>query len=87
MLFNNAGGKIKILAWAILFFGVLMSIFIGMYLLLESRNMGDLKNTFVVSSMAVFFFGSLLSYFISLIIYGFGSLVENSDKHAQKSNT
>lgn len=70
--FHNIGGKIKVLASVCTVIGIILSILLGVFLIGYSET--------PVYGILVFFVGPLLSWVSSFFIYGFGQLIENSDK-------
>lgn len=72
-MFDNIGGKIKNLAVVICWVGIILSIIIGISL------MGLLEEIGFVG-IIVMIVGSLFSWIGSFFMYGFGQLIENSDK-------
>lgn len=77
-MFTNIGSKIKTLAKILAWIGIIVSIIIGIrYVILGIEN---LQSEFVVLGFLCTLIGSLLSWISSFCLYGFGQLVENSDK-------
>lgn len=70
-MFDNIGGKIKILAKVICLIGILGSIFAGIVVI---ANGHDLK-----LGVGIMLVGSLFSWIISFFIYGFGQLIEKTE--------
>ena len=79
MFFDNPGGKIKMVAKVLFIIGIIFSILGWFYFLLESRDAQDNQVFLINISMIVLIAGSISSWLINLFIYGFGSLIENSD--------
>ena len=69
-MFDNIGGKIKTVASTLTVLGIILSILAGLITLLDGE----------ISGLFVMIFGSLFSWLGSFLLYGFGQLVENSDK-------
>ena len=69
-MFDNIGSKIKTVATTLTALGITLSVLAGIVILCE----GDASGLFVI------IFGSLLSWLGSFLLYGFGQLVENSDR-------
>lgn len=65
-MFDNIGGKIKVLAQVVCWLGIIISVFLG---LINFENGG----------IIVIILGSLFSWVGSFTLYGFGQLIENSD--------
>lgn len=72
-MFSNIGSKIKALATFVTCVGIVGSIIIGMVIIGNDEDLALLG----IIIMAV---GSLLAWISSFVLYGFGQLVENSDK-------
>lgn len=69
-MFGNIGGKIKVLAQVICCVGIIVSIVAAVKFFEENP----------VKSALVLILGILLSWIGNFVLYGFGQLVENSDK-------
>ena len=69
-MFDNIGSKIKTVASTLTVIGIVLSIISGLIVLLDGE----------ISGLFMMIFGSLLSWLGSFLLYGFGQLVENSDK-------
>lgn len=80
-LFNNIGGKIKMLAQITCWIGIVGSIIAGIVLLVEDGGYGEL----IVPGILVAVGGSLLSWCGSFVLYGFGELIENTSEIAQNT--
>lgn len=80
-MFNNIGQKLKKLAKAYCGIGISVCI-IGGIVLLSIDDDWEL----ILAGILTAVFGSLFSYVISMFIYGFGQLIENSDILLQNSN-
>ncbi len=95
-MFNNIGGKIKGLAKFLCWLGIILSVIIGVILIIAAAS--SRSYTFdgygeritlssggsVVAGILVIVFGSLASWIGSFFMYGFGELVENSKKVADR---
>ena len=83
-MFNNIGNKIKILAKVICWFGIVLSVILGLYfstvLLVESILIKILF--FILYSII----GSFSSWFGSFILYGFGELIVNTKSIVNNQN-
>ncbi len=73
-MYENVGGKLKGLAVASMLVGIILSISIG-GLFFENEDM-------IFIGIIIMIAGFLMSWISSLALYGFGQLVENSDKIA-----
>ena len=72
-MFSNIGSKIKGLAVFITSLGIIASVIGGIALMTSDEEL-------ILPGFLVMIFGSLASWVSSFFIYGFGQLVENSDK-------
>lgn len=72
-MFDNIGGKIKVVAKVECWIGIISSFIAGISLMSEDEELFGLIGFFVIV------IGSLASWLGSFLIYGFGQLVENSD--------
>lgn len=70
-MYKGIGGKIKTLAGVITCIGILLSIVSGVTLMVLD---------YVVAGIFVMLAGFLFSWVSTFILYGFGQMVENSDK-------
>lgn len=71
-MFDNIGGKIKKLARIVCIIGIIASFIAGILLM-------NIRYTFEVG-LAILLVGPLLSWIGSYFTYGFGQLIENTDK-------
>ena len=81
-MFSNISGKIKTLAQALCWIGIVGSVISGLAMM---GSGGDLA----LLGFVVIVIGSLLSWVSSFTLYGFGQLIENTDKivlNAEKPN-
>ena len=79
-MFNNIGKKIKTVTLFFFVIGCILSIVLGAYIIAKINKWG----------WALLLLGPLSSWISSLLTYGFGQLVENSDrmvKIMQRHNT
>lgn len=85
-MFDNIGNKIKDLAIFICWIGIGVSVVIGMILLVMGSSAADSRYTedaapgFYIAGFAVAAVGSLLSWVGSFFMYGFGELIEDTQK-------
>ena len=70
-MYKGIGGKIKTLAGVITCLGILLSIVAGVILMTKS---------YVLAGIFVMLVGFLVSWISTFMLYGFGQMVENSDK-------
>ena len=95
-MFNNIGGKIKGLAIFLCWLGIILYVIIGVIMIIAAAS--SRSYTFdsygekitlstggsIVAGILVIVFGSLASWIGSFFMYGFGELVENSKKVADR---
>lgn len=79
-MFDNIGAKIKSLATTTTAIGIIFSIIIAIIITVSTN--GDLA----IIGILFLIVGSLIAWLSSLVLYGFGQLVENSDKLVNNSN-
>lgn len=79
-MYNDIGGKIKILAKVIFIVGMMASIIIGFTICFTSDDM------LIIVGLLVMVVGSIVAWISSLCLYGFGQLIENSDIIAAEYN-
>ncbi len=72
-MFKNIGKKIKILAQIITWIGIVVSCLLGVIMMFASPYG-------VLPGILIIIVGSLSSWISSFILYGFGQLIDNSDK-------
>lgn len=77
-MFENIGGKIKRIAEIETWIGIILSIMFGLSMM---SNEGE----YVFLGLFIIVFGSLISWTTSLLIYGFGQLIDNTDKLVAQS--
>lgn len=70
-MFKNIGDKIKTMAQIICFTGILISLFFGFATILKEE---------ILLGILVIIWGSLGSWVGTFMLYGFGELIENSQK-------
>lgn len=71
-MFDNIGGKIKILAQVLCWIGIIASVSFGFVFVVEGYYTA-------FGAILMMVLGSLGSWIGSFVLYGFGQLVENSD--------
>ncbi len=82
-MFSNIGGKIKGLAVAICIIGIVISVICGLGVIAGTSMFGfagELAVGGAPSGVLVMLVGSFLSWICSFPLYGFGQLVQNSDR-------
>ena len=81
-MFDNVGGKLKILAQVGCGRGIAFSIIGGVLIAMTLNGFLGLVLFFIVVAIGGFF-----SWLMSLGLYAFGQLVENSDKLVERNNS
>ena len=78
-MFDNIGCKIKALAQVICWIGIIASVIIGFVLIVQDED-----TAFI--GILTMILGSLGSWIGSIMTYGFGQLIENSDILVKQGN-
>lgn len=78
-MYKNIGSKIMTLAKVICVIGIFSSVSIGLICMLIPLILGVVSPVLIVYGILIPVFGSLLSWLNTLLLYGFGRLIENSD--------
>ncbi|MCL2866655.1 MAG: hypothetical protein FWF47_02725 [Clostridia bacterium] len=78
-MFKNIGGKIKGLAKAITFLGIVGSLVYAIVIWVQAGKLRYGGDALVGTGFLVLTVGSLASWISSLALYGFGQLIENSE--------
>ena len=90
-MFNNIGGQIKVIARVLFWLGILGSFGLAFYFLYVFGNamnvFGGDGSIAIVIFVAIAFIGVLTSWISTTFLYGFGQLVENSDKLVELNKT
>ena len=76
-MFNNIGGKIKVLAQVEAWIGIISSVIIGIYLIGQGMDAYD-GEIIVMTGVIILVVGSLFSWLSAFVLYGFGELVETN---------
>ncbi len=90
-MFNNIGGKIKILAKIICWFGIALSLIFGILMIAAGNNTTmtyngqNVQTSGLVAGIVTIVIGCLGSWIGSFFAYGFGELIENTE--AIRKNT
>lgn len=81
-MFDNIGGKIKSLAQVICWIGIISSIISGFVMIATNEYL-------IFLGLVIMVIGSLISWVFSFTLYGFGQLIDNTDKlvHSKKIPT
>ena len=84
MMFDNIGGKIKGVAKTACWIGIGVSVLVGFIFVVigaeSSSGYGSDDNVLAPLGIFIMLVGSFLSWIGSFFLYGFGQLIENSDK-------
>lgn len=72
-IFSKIGGKIKMLAQILTWIGIAVSVIAGLIMMSEDEDL-------IGGALVIMIVGSLVSWISSFLLYGFGQLVDNSDK-------
>lgn len=72
-MFGNIGGKIKTLAQVVTWIGIIGSVICGFVLM-------GIDEDLIFTGFIIALLGSLSSWVSSFVLYGFGQLIENTDK-------
>jgi len=72
-MFKNIGGKIKTFAKVVAWIGIIASVIVGLVFGMEDEDM-------IIYGLLIAGLGAFLSWVSSFIVYGFGQIVENTDK-------
>ncbi len=83
-MFDNIGEKIKVLAKVLFWIGVLGSFVLAFYYLYMFSGYGGAA---IIIFAVTAFAGGLISWISTIFLYGFGQLVENSDKLVKLNQT
>lgn len=77
-MFSNIGSKIKTLAQVITWIGIIGSVILGLVLMTTDEEL-------ISAGLMIALLGSLISWVSSFVLYGFGQLIENTDKLVELS--
>lgn len=77
-MFDNISDKIKTVARVQCFIGITISIILGL-IYMVSTEFWDFGGIYLLISLLIAGGGSIASYISSILTYGFGELVENSN--------
>ena len=72
-MFQNIGGKIKKIADWVLILGIISSIIWGIAIMVTDEEL-------ILEGFITMIVGSISAWLSSVLLYGFGQLIENSDK-------
>ncbi len=96
-MFKNIGKKIKVLAKVLCWIGIVLSVLLGLSVILLSFSGGvdaSLNGTpvnvsgvgAIIAGILIMIVGSLVSWISSFVTYGFGQVVDNTDKMVNKED-
>jgi|GEM_PF-4731343 len=77
-MFGNMGNKIKMLAKVVAWIGIIFSCLIGFILFVEGMDYEE--SGMILGGFFMAGIGSLVSWISSFVLYGFGQIVDNTDK-------
>lgn len=77
-MFSNIGSKIKILAQVMTWLGIIASVIGGLVLMAIDEDL-------IPAGLITALLGPLISWLSSFVLYGFGQLIENTDKLVELS--
>ena len=77
-IFGNIGGRIKSLAKTLLWVKFIVWLVVAIYF--------SISDTGFLSAGIIFFGGLLVSWVSSLLLYGFGQLIDNSTHMVEQNN-
>ena len=92
-MFDNIGSKIKKLAKILCWLGIIISVISGIAIMAAGNNYS--YNSYsssgstvggVVGGILTIVLGSLLSWISSFFAYGFGQLIENTDRIRERND-
>ena len=79
-MFNRVGAKLKALAEVLCVLGIATAIIWGGMVIDSGMTRGFIHNHTLLCGLCIMIGGGISSWLVSLFIYGFGQLIENSDK-------
>lgn len=77
-MFENVGGSIKVLAKVLCCLGIIGSIIAGIVTVSQASNTNYNGEFYKILGYIFVIVGPILSWISTLLLYGFGELVENS---------
>ena len=83
IMFDRIGSKLKSLAEVLCALGIAVSIIWGVFLLESGSVRGFIHEHTLLLALCVAIGGSIASWLVTLFIYGFGQLIENTDPNAR----
>jgi hypothetical protein len=82
IMFDRIGSKLKSLAEVLCALGIAASVIWGVFLFDAGNVRGFVHEHTILLSLCVAVGGSIASWIVTLFIYGFGQLIENTDPTA-----
>jgi len=81
-MFNNVGAKIKSLAKVVCWVGIIASVIYGIILMMAASNSYSSveQTTALITGLLIMIIGSVASWILSVVLYGFGQLVEDNQQ-------
>lgn len=84
-MFNNVGGKIKVLSILLCWVGIISSVVSAIIMFIMASKSHLTAETFIIQGIVCLFLGPLVSWLFSLFPYGFGELIERMTETAQNT--
>lgn len=83
-MYENVGGKIKGVAQTFTVIGIIISVLLFIVLMIPAGEAArEGSGTELIFPFVVLIIGCLFSWLSSLVLYGFGQLIENTDTIAR----
>jgi len=90
-MFRDVGRRIEQIVELMCIIGIGISVFIGIIILLVGCAYGDVDETFAVLGVVIgaltALVGSFVCWLMSLVLYGYGRLIQNSDRQTKYIET
>ena len=81
-IFSRAGKKIQVFAKILFWLGIIASIIVGVLMIINGNNLNKIYTDgsyMVLGGFCVIVGGSFVSWFCSLLLYGFGTIVDKNE--------
>ena len=79
-MFNNIGNKIKGFATFLTIIGIIASIIVGIILIISGASLYYGGGTLILAGILAMVVGSLISWISSFVLYGFGQLIDSTER-------
>lgn len=83
-MFDNIGGKIKALAKIVAWIGIILSVVLGIVAMFSPVVYNGTAYKGILPGILIIIIGALGSWISSWVMYGFGQIIENTDKLANR---